>query len=171
MGADMILVKGSQGDIEKAARGSGLALTAEQVRDIVEAESACLVEHGRVSFGESAAVRIVREFAGSPFMSGNAIEVLLELTEVFYELREGFPASITDAAILETLADAFDGEASGDAGLAAVLTSESLSRRMDYSAYEIADGDGNVYRWDPDEWHDDVTADGWCGERWEDTDE
>ncbi len=171
MGVDMILARGAQADIEKAARGSGLTLTAEQVRDIAEAESACLVEYGRVSFGKSAAVRVVHEFAESPFMSGNAAEALLELTEAFYELREGFPASITDTEILESLADAFDGEATGDAGLAAALTNESLTRRLDYSTYEIADDDGNVYRWNPDEWHDDVTAEGWCGERWEDVDE
>ena len=171
MGVDMILAKGSQAAVEKAARGSGLTLTAEQTRDIAEAESACLVEYGRVSFGESAAVRVVRAFAESPFMSGNAAEALLELTEAFYELREGFPASITDAEILESLADAFDGDAAGDAGLAAALASESLAERLDYPTYEIADDDGNVYRWNPDEWRDDVTADGWCGERWEGADE
>ncbi|MBQ9001552.1 MAG: hypothetical protein IJ087_06845, partial [Eggerthellaceae bacterium] len=77
----------------------------------------------------------------------------------------------TDAEILELLSDAFDGDAAGAVGLAAALTSASLARRLDYSTYEIADDDGNVYRWDPDEWHDDVTADGWCGERWEDDDE
>jgi len=167
----MILAKGSQAAVEKAARGSGLTLTSEQARDIGEAESACLAEHGRVSFGEGAAVRIVREFAKSPFMLGNAAEALVELTEAFYELREGFPASITDSEILESLADAFDGDAAGDVGLAATLTSESLARRLDYSTYEIDDDGGNVYRWDPDAWHDDVTAGGWCGERWEDADE
>ena len=171
MGVAMILAKGSQAAVEKAACGSGLTLTSEHARDIAEAESACLAECGRVSFGESAAARIVREFEKSPFMPGNAAEVLLELTEAFYELREGFPASITDAEILESLADAFDGEAAGDVGLAATLTSESLVRRLDYSTDEIADDDGNVYRWDPDAWHDDVTADGWYGERWEDADE
>ena len=167
----MILVRGLQADVEKAARGAGLTLTAEQVRDIAEAESACLVECGRVSFGESAAVRVAREFAGSPFMSGNVACVLVELTEAFYELREGFPASVTDAEILESFADAFDSDAAGDVGLAAALACESLTGRLDYSSYEIADDDGNVYRWDPDEWHDDVTAEGWCGERWEDADE
>ncbi|MBQ3300961.1 MAG: hypothetical protein IJH04_02190, partial [Eggerthellaceae bacterium] len=101
----------------------------------------------------------------------NAAEVLVGLTEAFYELREGFPAFITDVEILESLADAFDGDAAGDVGLAAALASESLAGRLDYSTYEIADDDGNVYRWDLDEWHDDVTADGWCGERWEDDDE
>lgn len=167
----MILAKGSQAAVEKTAHSLGLTLTAEQVRHIAEAESACLAEYGRVSFGESAAVRVVREFAESPFISGNAAEVLVGLTEAFYELREGFPAFITDVEILESLADAFDGDAAGDVGLAAALASESLAGRLDYSTYEIADDDGNVYSWDLDEWHDDVTADGWCGERWEDDDE
>jgi hypothetical protein len=168
----MNLVWVSQSALEKVAAESGLALTAEQVREIVEAEGACLSESRRVSFGESAAVRIVREFASLPFVSeDDAAKTIAELTESFYDLREDFPASTTDAEILESLREAFDGDAAGDAGFAAALAGEALSKRQDFSTYEIADDDGNVYRWDPEEWHDDITADGWCGERWEDVDE
>ena len=82
------LVRVSQSGIEKAALDAGLVLSADQVRDIAEAESSCLVESRRVSFGESAAVRIVRAFGGSPFMTGDdSAEVISKLTEAFYELR------------------------------------------------------------------------------------
>lgn len=168
----MNLVMVSQSGIEKAASDSGLSLTADQVRDIAEAESTCLAECGRVSFGESAAVRVIRELGSSPFIAGDdTTRTLMELTEAFYDLREDFPASITDAEILELLGESFNGDAAGDVGLVVALASETLSRQRDQTAYEITDGDGNVYRWDPEEWCDDITANGWCGERWEDADE
>lgn len=168
----MDLARVSRVAIEGAARNVGLSLTAGQVRDIAEAEGACLAESRRVSFGESAAVRVVREFGASPFFAaGDAAQVVAALTETFYDLREDCPAAVTDVEILEQLRESFDGEAAGDVGLAAAQAGESLRGRLSCRAYEIADDEGNVYRWDPDEWHDDVTADGWDGERWEDADE
>ena len=172
MGVGMNLARFSQTAIEKAACESGLALTADQVRDIMEAEGACLTESKRVSFGESAAVRVVRGFGESPFIAGiDAAEFIVKLIETFYDLREDLPAAITDAEILESLQESFDGAGAGDVSLAAAFARDELSRQLDYSTYEIADDGGNVYRWDPEEWHDDVMADGWNCERWEDVDE
>ena len=166
------LARFSQATIERVAHESGLVLTAEQMREIAEVESACLVESKRMSFGESAAVRVIREFGASPFLAEDAAaESISKLTEAFYELREDYPASISDAEILELLGEVFNGDAAGDVSLAAALAGEALSGQLDYSTYEIADDDGNVYRWNPDEWCDDVMAIGWDGERWEDVDE
>lgn len=168
----MDLARVSQAALERAVRETGLSLTVEQVRDIAETEIACLTACERISFGESAAVRLVREFAASSFIvESNAAEVVAELMEAFYELRETFSASITDVEILEALRESFDGDAAGDVDFAALLAADLLSKQLDYSTYEIADDDGNVYRWDPEEWHENVTADGWYGERWEDIDE
>ena len=167
----MNLARVTRAALERVARESGLSLTVEQVRDIAETERVCLAECGRLSFGESTAVRIAREFASSPFIAGNGAEdTLMELVETFYELREDFPATVTDTEILEALRKTFDGDAAGDAGIAVAMAREALSERLIYEAYEIADADGNVYRWNPDEWHDDVMANGWYGERWEDAD-
>ncbi len=168
----MNLARVTQSSIEKAARDSGLVLTADQVREIAETESACLAECRRVSFGESAAIRVVHAFASSSFVTGEtAAGVLAKLTESFYELRDDLPAVVTDAEIFESLQESFEGEAAGDVGLAAALTGEQLSKQLDYLTYEVVDDDGKVYRWDPEEWHDDAMADGWCGEQWEDADE
>lgn len=158
--------------IENAMRESGLTLTQNQVRFIAETEAACLAESGRVSFGESAAVRVVREFSESPFIfEENASKTLVELIEGFYDLRGDSPASTSDAEILEELLAAFDGEAAGDAGLAVSRAAEMLSGHQDHSTYEIADEGGTVYRWNPEEWRDDITADGWDGEKWDAADE
>lgn len=169
---DLILTGLSQSGIVAAARDAGLSLTAEQAREIAEVESACLAERRRVSFGESATARLIREFAASPFLSsGDEAATLMDLTEAFYELREDFPASTTDVEIIDALRDSFNGEAAGDVGLAAASANVQLSENDSSPVYEIADDDGNVYRWDPDEWHDDLYSDGWYGERWEDADE
>lgn len=170
MGMRLAIV--SKSNIEQVAIESGLSLTEDQVRDIADTESACLSEQGLISFGKSAAARIVREFAVSPYiMENGAAKVLMELTQCFYEMREDIAASVTDDEILEVLFAAFDGEAAGDVGAAATMATESLKERVGLYAYEIVDDDGNVYRWDPGDWHDDVMADGWYGERWEDADE
>lgn len=73
---------------------------------------------------------------------------------------------MTDQEIVGALRDCFDGEAAGDVELALSLSKDGLSSCEGMRAYEITDEDGLLYRWDPDEWLDDVTADGWHGERW-----
>ena len=158
----------SRSGMEAAAREVGLKLTADQVREIANAEAACLVESGRVSFGTSAAVRIVRECAPSPCLAGDdAAQALVDLVEAFYELRDCFPAATTDEELLELLRESFDGDAAGDVGLAVALTRDALVGQSDCETYEIVDDDGRTYRWDSEEWHEDVTAPGWYGERWD----
>lgn len=168
----MVLAGLAQAALERVASESGMPLTASEEREIAETERACLADAGRISFGEGASVRLVRAFAASPFVPrDNAAAVLKELTEVFYELREDFPASVTDAEIVELLAASFDGEAAGDVRVSALQTREALSKRLAQSPYEIADDEGGIYRWDQEEWREDLMADGWYGERWEAGDE
>lgn len=164
--------RASQAAIAKAARDAGFFFTTEQVRDIAQAERACLAEHERVSFGEGAAAWLVQEYASSPFIApDDAAQVLKELVEAFYELRADYPAVITDAEIIESLAESFNGDAAGNVDVAAMHAANKLSERWGSVAYSICDDESGVYRWDPNEWHDDVFADGWYGERWEDVDE
>lgn len=162
----------SQSSIGAAARESGLGLTADQVREIANVEAACLAESERVLFGESVAVRVVRTFASSPCLAGNnAAQSLVDLVEAFYELRDSFPAVVTDEELLELLRESFDGEAADDVDLAVALAHDALVGQLGCATYEIADDNGKTYRWDPEEWHDNVTAQGWFGERWEDAHE
>lgn len=153
--------------LAEAARAAGFDLSAWEIEEISWAEEACLVESGRVCFGEGASVRIARALSGSPYLEGDAAGALASLIEAFYEIREDTPAQVTDQEIAEALREHFDGEAAGEVGLALALAREGLSASDSLLAYEIADEDGRVYRWDPDEWFDDVEADGWCGERWD----
>lgn len=168
----MLLEKLNHMNIKKAAHEAGLVLSDEQILAISEAEIECLAESGLVLFGISAAARLVREFASSPYLvSEHAAKTFIELTESFYTLRENAPASTTDIDILEALKNIFDTEAAGDVRLAESLAADMLRASEVSAVYEIVDNKGNVYRWNPEEWYDNITADGWHGEKWEDTDE
>lgn len=149
-----------------AMRGAGCNLSNREVEEVVRTEATCLAESGRICFGEGASALLIRTFSDSAYFTGNAANTLMELVESFYELRDDLPAQVTDQEIVEALRDCFDGEAAGDVGLALSLSKDSLSSCEGIRAYEITDEDGLLYRWDPDEWLDDVAADGWYGERW-----
>ena len=166
MGA--MAVRMHRAQMERAVREAGLVLTPQQVGELAEAERACLTRARRVSFGATAAPTLIRAIAGSPCLTGvDALEQLMDLVEAFYDLREDFPAQTTDLEIIEALREGFDGEAQGDAALAASLAREALTARERQAGYEITDDHGRVYRLDPVEWRDDTEAPGWDGERWE----
>lgn len=149
-----------------AMRDTGCNLSNREVEEVVRTEAAYLAESGRICFGEGVSARLIRAFSDSAYFTGDAANTLMDLVESFYELRDDLPARVTDQEIVEALRDCFDGEAAGDVGLALSLSKDSLSSCEGIRAYEIADEDGLLYRWDPDEWLDNVKADGWYGERW-----
>ena len=149
-----------------AMQDAGCNLSNREVEEVVRTEAACLTESSRICFREGASALLIRAFSDSAYFTGNAANTLKDLVESFYEMRDDLPAQVTDQEIVEALRDCFDGEAAGDVGLALSLSKDSISSCEGMRAYEITDEDGLLYRWDPDEWLDDVTADGWCGERW-----
>lgn len=161
----------------KALSEAGLALTEAQVAALTHTEREALRQAERVSFGPGALDALVTEFASSHYLQRESAGACMEqLLLAFYELREDFPASTSDQEIIQALKHAFDGEAAGSAELATSLATDELSTgeagcEGELAAYELVDDEGRVYRWDPDEWHDDITADGWMGERWEDSNE
>ena len=187
--ADLGILKAlgsSGGALSSTARTAlseaGLALTEAQVAALTHTEREALRQAERVSFGPGALDALVTEFASSHYLQRESAGACMEqLLLAFYELREDFPTSTSDQEIIQALKHAFDGEAAGSAELAATLAAEALSAgelgtgepgcEGELAAYELVDDEGRVYRWDPDEWHDDITADGWMGERWEDSNE
>ena len=165
---DMVMARMSECAIERAAQDAGFRLTTQQVGELAEVERACLQEAQRVSLGATAAPVLIEALVGSPCLTGaDAFETLSDLTEAFYDLRGDFPAQTTDLEIIDALKETFDGEAQGDVPLAASLARDALAPRDGLPTYEIADDFGAVYRWDPDEWCDDIAAAGWDGERWD----
>lgn len=159
----------SQQGIQEAAAAAELQLTAEQARSIAQVEGACLERSHRVQFAEGAAASLVRQIGGSSYLAGpQTAQTLEDLVEAFYDLREDLPAHVTDMQIIEQLHKSFEAQAAGDAELAAAAAQDALQAQLrEDLAYEIVDDDGKVYSFDPQEWHDDVQAPGWLGERWD----
>lgn len=172
----MTLLAGAPSAIGPAAqrelRAAGLSLSREQAACIAESERAALREAGRVCFGARASDGVIEAFASSPYMMQETLgDVLAEAVEAFYELREEFDVNIPDQEIIDELRCAFDSDASGSIARALDIAGDALRAVQAQDAladYELVDDEGRVYRWDPDEWRDDITATGWFGERWED---
>ena len=166
---DAMTVRMHDAQVERAVREAGFGLTGQQVAELVEVERLCLARARRVSLGATAASTLIGVFADSPCLAGiDVFEQLTDLMEAFYDLREDFSAQTTDLELIEAMREGFDGEAQGDAALAASLARETLAVQERQASYEIADERGHVYRWNPSEWHDNIEAPGWDGERWED---
>lgn len=78
----------------------------------------------------------------------------------------GLPAA-TDAAVSRAAEAAYERE--GKEAANAVLHALGMEATVeDLANYELSGPDGQAYRWNPDEWEDDISADGWDGERWSD---
>lgn len=155
----------------EALATGGVALSAAQWRELRDRRDELLCEVGRIELGAGAYVHIACEFADSPLLvAPAAFDLLAELQEAFYFLRADLPGDVSDDEIYDALREAFDGEAGGDAVRAAELCRETLGREdaAPEGEYTIVDDEGRVYRFDPAEWHDDITACGWDGERWGD---
>lgn len=181
-------------ECEKTLATHNLELARDELQALLLAQNELLMQAGRVQIGGSVLPALIDEFASSCSLDGGKpAETLTELQEAFYHLRDDAPAHIPDAAILSGLRIAFEGEACGcveaveSMGIAAVLrladeresddcepeNGDDWLEREAEGTYVISDDEGHTYRWSPrgwdgDDWIDDVTADGWLGERWED---
>ena len=160
----------------EALAEAGLVLTHEQLAIIEEAERAAAAEAERVSFGRSAADRIVTELADSPFIvRDRADRSFADLISAFYDLRDAVPSEVTDQELTERLRDAFNGEAAGDADEAHALVRDALHREFFIDLeedYELPAGDERVPcrddgRWAEGQWADNVTIPKWHDEHWE----
>ena len=157
---------------------AGLSITREDALMLAERRVESLAETERIEFGPPAVAAIAKAIASSPFlMQDNLADVLAELQDAFYALRDELPVDVPDAEIVEALGDCFDTH-EGDAAKVAALPKEEVMAfseeyrlvrdAEDEGAYRIVDDERCTYAFDPDEWDYDEQADGWDGERWAD---
>lgn len=164
-------------EINKQLAVGGLSITPEGARLLAERRATSLADTERVEFGTPAAVTIAEAIATSPYVTQDDVaNVLADLSESFYALRDELPAHVPDTEIAEALRGCFD--AWGSAADATTLTTEEVmafsqaymqaveAERDD--AYRIVDDVGRTYVFDPAEWDYDEQSDGWYGERWAD---
>ena len=88
---------------------AGLSITREDALMLAERRVESLAETERIEFGPPAAAAIAKAIASSPFlMQDNLADVLAELQDAFYALRNELPVDVPDAEIVEALGDCFD---------------------------------------------------------------
>ena len=157
---------------------AGLSIAREDALMLAGRRIESLAETERIEFGPPAVAAIAKAIASSPFlMQDNLADVLAELQDAFYALRDELPVDVPDAEIVEALGDCFD-TYEGDAAKVAALPKEEVMAfseeyrlvrdAEDEGTYRIVDDEGRVYTFDPTEWDYDEQADGWDGERWAD---
>jgi hypothetical protein len=157
---------------------TGLSITREDALMLAERRVESLAETERIEFGPPAVAAIAKAIASSPFlMQDNLADVLAELQDVFYVLRDELPVDVPDAEIVEALGGCFDAHG-GDAAAVTALPKEEVmafseeyrlaQNAEDEGAYCIVDDEGRVYTVDPAEWDYDEQAAGWDGEGWSD---
>ena len=100
---------------------AGLSITRDDALMLAERRAESLAEVERVEFGQPALVAIAEALASSPFLvEGSVADMLAELQDAFYALRDDSPVDVPDAEIIEALRGCFDAH-EGDADEVAAL--------------------------------------------------
>ena len=156
----------------------GLSITREDYRMLAERRAEALADTERVEFGLPAIFEVAGAVAGSPYLSQTSLaEVLAELQDAFYLLRDDLPVEAPDAEIAEALRNCFDAYEGDAIEVAALPRDEVMTFSEEYrltqnaedeGSYRIVDDEGRVYTFDPVEWDYDEQATGWDGEGWSD---
>ena len=164
--------------------GMNLGLTRDDIESLAEARRTDLAEYGRIEFGRPVLIGIAEAFAASPYLDRNdCAEQLADIQSAFYTLRADTPSSIPDEELIEGMRIAFNRTYGGDLEALGSMNTQDVLAQLERTLeadggyepetnaeelYSITDNAGRVYVWDPEEWHDDVLAPGWAGERWDD---
>lgn len=93
----------------------GLALSDNQISNLLERRKETLKETGRVELREGVIDKLIKEFCDSPYMNQeNFAHNLYELIEIFYEYKNETMDLITDGELIKFMKKSFDGIAQGD---------------------------------------------------------
>lgn len=160
--------------LRKRLAERGVYLTEKDLARIGDARADVLARFERIELGEPPVLTLADELASSSYFDeDNASDLLICLQERFYELRDEAPEGLSDAALVEGLAAAFD-RLGGDVLLVCSLDLAALmGEELTAATYCVSDGAGKVYAasdddgafapLDPGDF-----ADGWDGEKWGD---
>lgn len=94
------------GELVRQAGLRGLNLTAGEAIMLLDAHDGALQSAGRIEFEGGALEALIEAFADSPYLDG--AEVLCELTELFYHLKNVTCDRVPDELLLRRMAECFD---------------------------------------------------------------
>ena len=93
----------------------GLALSDNQINNLLERRKETLKEAGRIEFREGIIDKLIKEFCDSPYINQeNYAETLYELIEMFYEYKNETMDLISDDELIGFMKKSFDGICQGD---------------------------------------------------------
>lgn len=93
----------------------GLALSDNQISNLLERRKETLKEAGRIEFREGIIDKLIKEFCDSPYINQeNYAETLYELVEIFYEYKNETMDLISDDELIGFMKKSFDGICQGD---------------------------------------------------------
>jgi hypothetical protein len=158
----------------------GLALSAEDIQALVAGRLDALKIAERVEFGGGVAKELVLAFASSPYVSQSTfVETILELQELFYEVKNESLEQISDDDLIAKMRSLFDDVASGDLGYLEQALLEGLARHVreeplggtdaaEPGADEAAMNAVTLahHRYNVSEWVDETYAPAWDGASW-----
>jgi len=92
----------------------GLELSEEQIQNIMRRRREALKNTGRVEFGSGIAHKLIQSFCDSPYLMQDDYEqIVSELQEIFYFLKNESEDRISDDDLIEWMTKGFNGKAHG----------------------------------------------------------
>ncbi|MGN1312504.1 MAG: DUF6323 family protein [Bacilli bacterium] len=125
-------------ELNKTTEKYGLTLTKEQAIDLVNNRNIILKEVGRIELGGGILEKLIYEFCDSPYLyKDEYLDILEELTYIFYEYREEFDGKLTDEQIIKYMKNKFDTTCNGSLELLAYKELEDLKEHLKELVNEI----------------------------------
>lgn len=119
----------------------GLALSDQDINELVENRFKSLKDTGRIEFSEGILKKLVEAFCDSPYiMQENYKDTLMEIQEAFYFFKNEAMDQIADEELIEFMKRHFDGKCQGSLEYLSGTTLEELCRNTRYG-YEVDDTD------------------------------
>lgn len=125
-------------ELNKVTEKYGLFLTKEEATDLVNNRNATLKEVGRIELGSGILEKLIYEFCDSSYLyKDEYLDILEELTNIFYKYREEFDEKLTDEQIIKYMRNKFDTTCNGSLELLVYKELDYLKEHLKELADEI----------------------------------
>jgi hypothetical protein len=101
-------------ELNEKTKEYGLVLTPDEIKEILTVRDQVLHSYGRVELGIEVSKALIEQFCTSPYLDkDHYASTLMELHEIFYDLKNETEDDIADAELIDLLKKSFDEECAG----------------------------------------------------------
>lgn len=101
-------------ELDEKTKEHGLILTPSDIKTLIVYRNKVLHDHGRIELGIEVLKELIEVFAASPYMDeDHDVEMLIELQEIFYYLRNETEDKIGDMKLIHQMMECFNGPSAG----------------------------------------------------------